>query len=168
MSQKIQDACYINYHLEVNYVKITIFTTNRLLQKHTPDHPLVTVTEDDDVWVRLLTWLEALCCRRWGAVCSLKDVLTMTWTWCDEVAWRSLQSMGCSPTPRLNWEPRMKIFHLAFLHNGVGIMHYKIRQKNGLDKTKKSRRTCRAISHPVVNYECGCVYLLSLPLGIAE
>lgn len=114
MSQKIQDACYINYHLEVNYVKITIFTTNRLLQKHTPDHPLVTVTEDDDVWVRLLTWLEALCCRRWGAVCSLKDVLTMTWTWCDEVAWRSLQSMGCSPTPRLNWEPRMKIFHLAF------------------------------------------------------
>lgn len=51
------------------------------------------------------------------------------------------------------------------LYNRVCIMHYKIRQKNGLAKTREHRE---GGFKPAVNSERACVYLLSLPLGIAE
>lgn len=56
--------------------------------------------------VLLLTWLSALCCHQWEAVCFSKDAPTRTWTWCGEVAWSSWQLTECCQTPPLNWEQR--------------------------------------------------------------
>lgn len=70
------------------------------------------------------------------------DAPTMTWTWCDEDAWNLSQSTGCYQTPQLNCGPQMNMILFRFIIVGM----------------------IEIISHR----ECLCLYLLSLPFGIAE